>query len=143
MNFLSSIFASKGAKKEVKTNLKLTPEVLAVKARIEARRKKEEQAAREQNKIDQFYIGNQNHLSKPLHHSITVQEEIRILEKRAGYAHNDRLTADSEIFANSRMDVWQNSIALEDPPETIMPDFEFPEAIVVTAKATEHSSEKV
>jgi hypothetical protein len=128
MNFLGKLFGSNGAAKKTKSSLKLTPEVLAVKERIAARKEKEEKAHEAQLRRERLTNGGQTNTKSNNHHSAAIREEIRRLEKRAVVSHNDRLEANSEMMANSKLDLWYNTIVPEAPPETIAPDMVIPES---------------
>lgn len=128
MNFLKKLFNIGSSSKKPKSSIKLTPEVLAAKARIAARKEKEEKEFAEQERKERLLNVQGISQRMPSKQSLYVQEEVRRLEKRAVYAHNDKLSANSEMIANSRMDFWNNTIAREEPPDTIAPDMLIPES---------------
>jgi hypothetical protein len=134
MNFLKSIFSFNDSSRDTKPSLKLSPKVLAVKERIDARRKKEEKAAREQSRLDFQLNGHQTNAYSLDKNSITVHEEIIRLEKKASYTHSDRLTADSEIFANSRFNQRDNKIEHEAQRGFVAPELRLPDSAYVVAE---------
>lgn len=128
MSFLNKLLNINGSSKKAKSSLKLTPEVLAVKERIAARKEKEEKALEAQRRRERLTGGGQSDRVSANHQSSSIKEEVRRLEKRAIQGHSDRLTANSEIMANSKLDLWYNTIGPEDPPDTIAPDMRIPES---------------
>jgi hypothetical protein len=115
-----------------KLALKRTPEVLASMERIEARRQKELKLAEEQRRRERLiktYTPSERAGAQKSGSTITANEAIRNLERKAFQSHNDRLTADSGMTANSKMSLWLNTIAPEDPPDTIAPDLRIPETV--------------
>jgi hypothetical protein len=122
VNFIKKIFGLEPA-------LKRTPEVQASLERIEARKQKEMKQAEEQRRRERVLktqmpadqIGKQQ--------GVSAEEELRRLERKAQQPHKDRLQADSGIMANSKMDLWLNTISPEDPPDTIAPHMRIPDTV--------------
>jgi hypothetical protein len=131
VSFLKKLFGLELAG-QPKLALKRTPEVLASLERIEARRQKELKQAEEQRRRERLLktytpagrTGAQKNVS-----TITANEAIRDLERKALQGHSDRLMADSGMTANSKMNLWLNTIAPEDPPDTIAPDMRIPDTV--------------
>lgn len=121
MDFLKKLFNIGGGSKKTKNELKLTPKVLAARERIEARKEQEDKEQEDAIRRERLMGGQQSKV-RSRSKKITIDEEIRRLERRAERAHNDKLTA------NSTMDFWHSTIAREDPPDTIFPDMVIPDA---------------
>jgi hypothetical protein len=128
MNFLKKLLGI-NQESDRKSSLKKTPEIKAAQERIKARQKKEALAASEQQRQERLFKKQSPSGRATPHHSVSAQEELRRLEKRAQHNHNDRLQADSGLMANSKMDLWLNSIAPEDPPDTIAPHLRIPDTV--------------
>jgi hypothetical protein len=131
VSFLKKLFGLELAG-QPKPALKRTPEVLASMERIEARRQKELKQEEEQRRRERLVkshkpadrTGTQQNVSANAAH-----EAIKDQEKKALQTHKDRLMADSGMTANSRMNLWFNTIAPEEPPDTIAPDMRIPETV--------------
>lgn len=128
MNFFKRLLGiDKSADK--KSSLKQTPEIKAAQERIKARQEKEAKLVSEKQKQERV-LKTQSASARASHHqSVSAQEELRRLERRAQQHHQDKLQADSGIMANSKMDLWMNSIAPEDPPDTIAPHLRIPDTV--------------
>jgi hypothetical protein len=114
---------------QAKSSRKKTPAVLAAEERIKARQQKEALATSEKLRRERL-LKNQNPAARVFgSHSVSAQEELRRLEQRAQRDHNDKLQADSGLMANSKMDLWLNSVMPEDPPDTIAPDLRIPDTV--------------
>ncbi|MBC3832077.1 hypothetical protein H8K33_11195 [Undibacterium amnicola] len=128
MNFLKKLL---GIDKEshAKSPLKKTPEIQAAEERIKARQKKEALASSDKQRRERL-VKNQSPTARAsVNQPVSAQEELRRLERRAQQNHSDKLQADSGLMANSKMDLWLNSIAPEDPPDTIAPHLRIPDTV--------------
>lgn len=128
MNFLKALFGIKLAK-EHKSSIKRTPEMQAAMERIEARKQKELKEEAEKQRRERLLKNHSPSARQVVAQPVSAEEELRRLEKRAQQAHNDRLQADSGMMANSKMDLWLNTITPEDPPDTIAPDLRIPDTV--------------
>lgn len=128
MNFLKKLFGLDKAKTP-KSTLKRTPEIQASLDRIEARKQKELRESDEKKRRERLLKPHTPSARDVSQHPVSAEEELRRLERRAQPPHADRLQADSGMVANSKMDLWLNTIAPEDPPDTIAPDMRIPETV--------------
>jgi hypothetical protein len=128
VNFLKKLFGLDKAKTP-KSTLKRTPEIQASLDRIEARKQKELRESDEKKRRERLLKPHTPSARDVSQHPVSAEEELRRLERRAQHPHADRLQADSGMVANSKMDLWLNTIAPEDPPDTIAPDMRIPETV--------------
>ncbi|MBR7800771.1 hypothetical protein [Undibacterium fentianense] len=128
MNFLLKLFGF-GATSDTKRNIKRTPEIQASLDRIEARKQKELKEFAEKQRRERLLKPHTPSARDVTRHPVSADEELRRLERRALQPHNDRLQADSGIMANSKMDMWMNTIAPEAPPDTIAPEMRIPDTV--------------
>jgi hypothetical protein len=128
MNFLKKLLGI-DKDSERKSSLKKTPEIKAAQERIKARQQKEALAASAQQRRESLLKKQSPSGRATSLHSVSAEEELRRLEKRAQHNHSDRLQADSGLMANSKMDLWLNSIGPEDPPDTIAPHLRIPDTV--------------
>ncbi len=140
MNLLQKLLTI-GKSPNAGVKLKRTPEMQAALARIEARKQQEqiEEAARQRR--DRLYksseqlarevtsSANSSTRNSTTRTAANPEEQLRQLRRNGERRHNDKLEADSGITANSRMDVWLNSVMPEDPPDTIAPDLRIPDTV--------------
>ena len=131
MDFLKKLLGmDKGS--DTKSSLKKTPATLAAEERIKARQQKEALAASDKLRRERL-LKNQSPATRVSNnHAVSAQEELRRLEERAQRDHKDKLQADSGLMANSKMDLWMNSIMPEDPPDTIAPHLRIPNTVFNT-----------
>jgi hypothetical protein len=131
MDFLKKLLGiDKGSEK--KPLLKKTPATRAAEERIKARQQKEALATSDKQRRERL-LKNQSPATRVSNnHAVSAQEELRRLEERAQRDHKDKLQADSGLMANSKMDLWMNSIMPEDPPDTIAPDLRIPDTVFNT-----------
>lgn len=128
MNFIKKLFGITSSSKE-KTTLKRTPEVQASLDRIAARKQKELKDAAEKKRREQLLKSREQLMRESDTETLSPEEHLRRLKKKSEQAHNDRLIADSGMMANSKMDLWLNSVMPEDPPDTIAPHMRIPETV--------------
>jgi flagellar motility protein MotE (MotC chaperone) len=107
--------------------LKLTPEVIAAQERIAARKQKADKEAALKQRNQRLLKGHQT--TNTNQHIVSAEEALKRLETRAKHEHKVKLQADSGMVANSKMDVWLNSIMPEDPPDTIAPHMRIPDTV--------------
>ncbi|MFZ6818421.1 hypothetical protein [Undibacterium sp. Ji22W] len=128
MNFLKKLFSSSTSTDE-KSSIKRTPEIQAAMDRIEARKQRELKESAEKQRRERLLKNHSPTARQVVSNPVSAAEELRRLEKRAEQAHNDKLQADSGIMANSKMDLWLNTITPEDPPDTIAPQMRIPDTV--------------
>lgn len=128
MNFLKKLFGVSKSSDE-KSTIKRTPEIQAAMARIEARKQKELKVSAENQRRERLLKNHSPTARQVVSHPVSAEEELRRLEKRAKQAHQDRLHADSGMVANSKMDLWLNTITPEAPPDTIAPQMRIPDTV--------------
>lgn len=97
--------------------------------RIEARKQKEQKEAAERQRRERLLKNHSPTARQVVAQPVSAAEELRRLEKRAQSTHTDRLQADSGMIANSKMDLWLNTITPEDPPDTIAPQMRIPDTV--------------
>lgn len=132
VNFLQKLFAvAKLSTGEVA--IKRTPEMQLALNRIEARKQKEQKETTERQRRerlfksrDQLADENKNISSSS---AISSDQQLRQLEKKGHHHHADKLEADSGIMANSKMDLWLNTIAPQEAPDTIAPHLRIPDTV--------------
>lgn len=128
MNFFKNLFSA-GSSSSSKTAIKRTPEIQAAMERIEARKQKEQKESAERQRRERLLKNHSPTARQVVAQPVSAAEELRRLEKRAQQAHQDRLQADSGMMANSKMDLWLNTITPEDPPDTIAPQMRIPDTV--------------
>lgn len=128
MNFLKKLFSTNQSSDE-KSVLKRTPEIEAAMARIEARKQKGLKEEAENQRLERLLKNHSPAGRKIASHPVSAAEELRRLEKRAEQAHKDRLHTSSGMMANSKMDLWLNTVTPEDPPDTIAPQMRIPDTV--------------
>lgn len=128
MNFLKKLFGISSAQKE-KPAIKRTPEVQASLDRIAARKQKELKDATEKKRREQVLKSREQLMRETETETLSPEEHLRRLKKKSEQVHDDRLIADSGMMANSKMDLWLNSVMPEDPPDTIAPHMRIPETV--------------
>lgn len=128
MNFFKNLFSA-GSSSSSKTAIKRTPEIQAAMERIEARKQKEQKESAERQRRERLLKNHSPTARQVVAQPVSAAEELRRLEKRAQQAHQDKLQADSGMMANSKMDLWLNTITPEDPPDTIAPQMRIPDTV--------------
>lgn len=128
MNFLKKLFGV-GNSSDNKLSMKRTPEIQATMERIEARKQKELKETAEKQRRERLLKNHSPTARQVVSQPVSAAEELQRLKKRAAQIHNDRLRADSGITANSKMDLWLNTITPEDPPDTIAPQMRIPDTV--------------
>lgn len=128
MNFLKKLFGSSKSNDE-SSSIKRTPEIQAAMDRIEARKQRELKESAEKQRRERLLKNHNPTARQVVANPVSAAEELRRLEKRAEQAHQDRLQADSGMMANSKMDLWLNTIAPQEPPDTIAPQMRIPDTV--------------
>lgn len=128
MNFLKKLFGGNSSEAE-KSSIKRTPKVQAALDRIEARKQKEMKESADRQRKERLLKSHDQLAREAAQQPVSAKEQLRRLEKKAQKPHNDRLQADSGLMANSKMDLWMNSIMPEEAPDTIAPQMRIPETV--------------
>ena len=128
MNFLKKLFGI-GSSPSEKPQLKKTAKVQAALDRIEARKQKELQESSLKLRKERGLKSREQLAQEAVNQQISEEEQLRRLKKRAQKAHNDRLQADSGLTANSKLDLWMNTVTPGEAPDTIAPHLRIPETV--------------
>ncbi|MBC3873760.1 hypothetical protein [Undibacterium flavidum] len=128
MNFLKKLFGNSKSNDD-SSSIKRTPEIQAAMDRIEARKQRELKESAEKQRRERLLKNHSPTARQVVANPVSAAEELRRLEKRAEQAHQDRLQADSGMMANSKMDLWLNTIAPQEPPDTIAPQMRIPDTV--------------
>jgi len=132
VNFLQKLFAvAKFSSGEVA--IKRTPEMQLALDRIEARKQKEQKEAAERQRRERLFksreqLANENRNTSS-NSASSSDQQLRQLEKKGRRQHTDKLEADSGMMANSKMDLWLNTIAPQEAPDTIAPHLRIPDTV--------------
>jgi hypothetical protein len=132
-----------GKSSGTKVTLKRTPEMQAAISRIEARKQQEQSEAVARERHERRFKSSEQlarEVTESATHS-TADEHLRQLRRNGQRKHNDRLETDSGLMANSKMDLWLNTITPQEAPDTIAPDLRIPDTVfnVETNSFTEES----
>lgn len=128
MNFLQKLFGT-GKSSKPKTNMKRTPEIQAALDRIEARKQKELKENAEKQRRERLFKTRDQLANDIANSPKNTEEQMRQLKRKGERVHDDRLEADSGIMANSKLDLWLNTISPQDPPDTIAPQMRIPDTV--------------
>jgi hypothetical protein len=128
VNFLKKLFGG-GTSSNEKPVVKRTQKMQATFDRIEARKQKELQESAEKKRRERSLMTREQIARENIRRPVSAEEELRRLIKQGERQHNDSLQADSILSANSRLDLWHNTIAHEEPPDTIAPNMRIPNTV--------------